>query len=193
MDISGISILQLFGLLLDRCATVEEAKKEILSNHLMQVVLTAHILIADATGNATVFEIDQDSQAYVFVDRAANEPLFVTNHPLHTYPTPNTYPDFDETKEHNTFQRQIIFRDAYAKLRPPFKKEDATAMTDAVHCAFVDHEKAEAAPLERTLINTTAGLSSPEISVRWYLGDVGPVAGTNHMEDRMSDYYTFGF
>jgi hypothetical protein len=45
----------------------------------------------------------------------------------------------------------------------------------------------------RTLINTNCDLSKPEISVRFYLGDVGPIAGTNHMEDRMSDYFTFGF
>jgi hypothetical protein len=46
---------------------------------------------------------------------------------------------------------------------------------------------------DENMINTTADLSKPEISVRFYLGDVGPIGGTNHMEDRMSDYYTFGF
>ena len=66
-------------------------------------------------------------------------------------------------------------------------------MTDAVHCAFVDDTKAESSPKERTLINSTCDLSKPEISVRWYLGDVGPVAGTNHMEDRVTDFYSFGF
>ena len=186
-------MVQAVGMLLDSCATVEEAKKKILDNRIMHMIMTAHMILADASGDATIFEIEHHSQAYVFTDRKANEPLFVTNHPVYNYPAPPTYPEFDETKEHNTFQRQIIFRDAYAELKPPFKKEDATAMTDAVHCAFVDDEKAEAAPMERTLINTTADLSKPEISVRWYLGDVGPVDGTNHMEDRMSDYYTFGF
>jgi len=190
---SGVSMVQLVGQLLESCTTVEEAKLKILNNRVMQMIMCAHMIIADAHGNATIFEIDRHSQMYVFIDRKANEPLIITNHPVSTFPNPSTFPDFDPSHEHNTFQRQIILADAYAKRKPPFTFDDAVAMTDAVHCAFVDDTKAEASPKERTLINSTCDLSKPEISVRWYLGDVGPIAGTNHMEDRISDYYTFGF
>ena len=124
MDISRLTLLQVMGLLQDTCATVEEAKKEILCHHIMQVVLNVHMLIADASGNATVFEIDRESQAYVFVDRAANEPLYVTNHPLHTFPTPDTFLEFDLSKEHNTFSRQILLRAKFATFKPPYKRED---------------------------------------------------------------------
>jgi len=191
--ISGVSMLQSVSLIMDTCATVEEAKKHILANRFIQTVLTAHAIIADAAGNSTVFEITGKSQEYVFTDREKGEPQFITNHPISTYPELSSFPKVDKNAEHNTFQRMHIFAGAYAKLTPPFVKEDATSMTDAVHCAFVDDTRAEAAPKERTLINTTADLSKPEISVRWYLGDVGPIEGTNHMEDRMSEYYTFGF
>ena len=180
-------------MLLENCATVEEAKLMILNNRVTISVMCAHMIIVDATGNATIFEIDEHSQTYVFTDREANEPLFITNHPVSKFPNPSTYPPFNEEAEHNTFQRQIIFRDAYAKLTPPFTISDVVAMSDAVHCSFADDEKAEAGPMERTLINSTCDLSKREISVRWYLGDVGPIAGTTHMEDRISDYYTFGF
>ena len=46
---------------------------------------------------------------------------------------------------------------------------------------------------ERTLINTNCDLSKPEITVRFYLGDDGPVPGTNQMKTRMSEPFTFGF
>jgi len=190
---SGVNWMQLGSMLLENCATVEEAKLMILNNRVTISVMCAHMIIVDASGNATIFEIDKHSQTYVFTDREANEPLFITNHPVSKFPNPSTYPDFDENAEHNTFQRQIIFREAYAKLTPPFTISDVVAMSDAVHCSFADDEKAEAGPLERTLINSTCDLSKREISVRWYLGDVAPIAGTNHMEDRISDYYTFGF
>lgn len=192
-EISGVSMTQLVGLLMDRCATVAEAKRTILANRIMQTVMTAHAIIADASGDATIFEIDGGSEAYVFVDRAANEPLFITNHPCHTYPTPETYPDLEMSAEHNTFVRQILFRRTFEGLSAPLQRADATTLTDAVHCAFADDHKAEAAPKERTLINTNADLSKPEINVRWYLGDVGPVAGTNNIKTRMSEYHTFGF
>ena len=109
MDISRLTLLQVMGVLQDTCATVEEAKKEILCHHIMQVVLNVHMLIADASGNATFLE-------------------------------------FDLSKEHNTFSRQILLRDKFTTLKPPYKREDVTVLTDAVHCAFIDHKKAEAAP-----------------------------------------------
>jgi hypothetical protein len=45
----------------------------------------------------------------------------------------------------------------------------------------------------RTIFNCNADLSKPEISIRWHLGDEGPIAGTNHLKTRESDFYTFGF
>ncbi len=192
-DVSGLVVTQLQQMLLATCATVEEAKKAILKNRIMQTLMNLHIPIADATGAATVFEIDQKTGAYVFADRVAGEPLFSTNHPIHTYPTPDTFPDVDMTEEHNTFVRQIILREAYSKLKPPFTLDDAGNLIDAVHCSFVDSVKACAQAGERTLTNIKADLSKPEIHVRWYLRDAAPVPGTNHMEDKMSDFYTFGF
>ena len=57
----------------------------------------------------------------------------------------------------------------------------------------MDSAKACAQAGERTLVHTTADLSKPEIHFKFYLRDVAPVPGTNHMEDKMSDFYTFGF
>lgn len=75
----------------------------------------------------------------------------------------------------------------------PFKEEDATAMMTSVHCAFADDKKADAGPRERTLSNCTCDLTKTEISVRWYLGAVGPIEGTNQMQDCMTDFNAFGF
>ena len=91
-------MVQAVGMILDSCATVEEAKQMILNNRIMHMIMTAHMIIADANGDATIFEIEKHSQAYVFTDRKANEPLFITNHPVYNYPTPPTYPEFDETQ-----------------------------------------------------------------------------------------------
>lgn len=192
MKIAGLPLTQVPTLLLNECASVEEAKLRLLQNRVTQTIMRVHLLIADASGNATVFELS-DQGEYCFTDRKAGEPLFVTNHELAKYPDPAFYPEFDLQAEHNTFARQAILRDAYAGLSTPFKKADATAMTDSVHCSFVDTKKAESGPLERTLSNCTCDLVKRELSVRWYLGDVKPIPGTNHMEDRMSDFYTFGF
>ena len=192
-DVSGLVVTQLHQLLLTTCATVEEAKEAILKNRVMQTMMNLHIPIVDATGAATVFEIDQKTGAYVFADRVAGEPLFSTNHPIHNFPTPDTYPDVDMTKEHNTFVRQHILRDAYSKMTPPFTLDDAEDLINTVHCSFIDGGKADSQQEERTLTHIKANLSKKEIHIKWFLRDVKPVPGTNTMEDEMSDFYTFGF
>jgi hypothetical protein len=190
---SGVSLIQLMNQVMDQCATVEEAKRLILRSHLYQSMFVLHLLIADAEGNATVFEIDGSSGAYLFTDRVEGEPLFCTNHPLHTYPTPDTYPEVNMEAEHNTFTRQVILRDKYQDFAMPLKRINATDLTDSVHVAFQDPEKAESSATMRTLFNCNADLSKPEINIRWHLGDGGPIAGTNHIKQRVSDFYTFGF
>ena len=138
------------SMMLTTCATVEEAKEAILKNRILQTMMPLHMPIVDATGAATVFEIDK-SGAYTFTDRVAGEPLFSTNHPIHIYPTPETYPDVDMTHEHNTFVRQHMLRDAYSKMTPPFTLDDAENLINVVHCSFVDGTKAESQQDERTL------------------------------------------
>lgn len=140
--------------LLSNCATVEEAKKAILTSRVIQIGMCIHMLIADRQGNATVFEIDKTTQAYVFVDRKPGEPLFCTNHPLFTYTDPSTYPAYSKEAEHNSFFRMNLLDKTYADMKPSFQKSDAKDLVDVVHCAFVDYKKAEAAFDERTLINT---------------------------------------
>lgn len=140
--------------LLSNCATVEEAKKAILTSRVIQIGMCIHMLIADRQGNATVFEIDKTTQAYVFVDRKPGEPLFCTNHPLFTYTDPSTYPAYSKEAEHNSFFRMNLLDKTYADMKPSFQKSDAKDLVDVVHCAFVDDKKAEAAFDERTLINT---------------------------------------
>jgi hypothetical protein len=191
--VNGLTNIQLGAHILNTSATIEEVKKEILCNRVIQVGMCVHVFFVDKKGKATIFEIDKMSQGYLFVDRKPGEPLFITNHPIHTYPDPSTFPDVNMEAEHNTFVRMKMLIEAYAGMKPPFKKSDSAALTDVVHSAFVDDKKAQASVIGRTLINTNCDLSKPEISVRFYLGDVGPTPGTNHMQDRMSEYFTFGF
>jgi len=97
------------------------------------------------------------------------------------------------TKEHNTFVRQYMLREAFTKMKPPFTLDDAEELINTVHCSFIDGAKAESQQGERTLTHTLADLTKKEIHFQWYLRDIGPIAGTNNMQDEMSDFYTFGF
>ena len=95
-------------------------------------------------------------------------------------------------KDHNLYNNkgEEVFVN---KGAGPLTKEDAIAMTDSVHCSFVDDKIAEAGKMERTLLNTAADLTKQEFYVNFYVRDVKPVPGTNKMKDMMTKRYTIGF
>ncbi|MEU8817545.1 carcinine hydrolase/isopenicillin-N N-acyltransferase family protein [Actinoplanes sp. NPDC048796] len=68
--------------LLDRCRTAEEAREALLGAKHYTRYSTCHFLVADATGDAFVWEREGDNAEHI-VDAGA-EPLIVTNHLLST-------------------------------------------------------------------------------------------------------------
>lgn len=193
---SGIAFQTLGPLILETCATVKEAKKEILMNRVLFRFLMGHMVLVDATGDGCIFEIDAKTQQYMLTDRKPNEPLFCTNHPVSRWSDPSSFPEYKKEQEMNTFLRMDKLNGIYenkSKEGRPLTKEDAMEMTDSVHCSFVDTDMAQCRATERTVLNTTANLTKRELYVSFYVRDVEPVPGTNTMKDMMSKRYTFGF
>ncbi|NJL54116.1 linear amide C-N hydrolase [bacterium] len=194
---NGLTSCQVVPFLAETCATVEEAKKKILQTHIIQAAVVIHIFIADAEGNATVFEIDRKTGAYIFTDRKPGEPLFVTNHSIESYPTRDTYPAFTKENEHNSWNRMCLINEAYdkkiagMKKGDTLKKDDARELINVIKTGFVDCKLAECVENERTLINTSYDLSRRQLSIRFYLKDIGPIEGTNLMDFERSDWYDF--
>ncbi|NJL54123.1 linear amide C-N hydrolase [bacterium] len=195
--ITGFTACQLLPFLIETCATVEEAKKAILQSRVFQAGVIIHILIADADGNATVFEIHPKTNAYIFTDRQLGEPFFCTNHALKTYPTPDTYPAFTKENEHNTFYRMCHLNEAYRKKVAAMKvgdaltKDDARELMNSIQNGFVDYKLAQSIPGGRTVINTSLDLSRRQLSIRFFLKDIGQIEGTNQMAYKRSDWYDF--
>ncbi|MBE5159995.1 linear amide C-N hydrolase [Vibrio parahaemolyticus] len=195
--INGHTSCQLPPFLLETCATVAEAKQAILQSRIYQAAVVIHLLIADAEGNATIFEVDPKTNGYIFTDRKPGEPLFVTNHSVETYSTPDTYPAFAEENEHNTFNRMCMLNEAYDKKVATMKdgdvltKNDSRELIDVVKCGFVDCKLAQCVEDERTLINTSCDLSKRQLSFRFYLKDIGQIEGTNIMDFERSDWFDF--
>lgn len=180
---NGLTTWHLFSYILNSCATVEEAKEKILENRVIQSSFGAHFLFADKEGNATVFEIDHNTQAYVFTDGKPGEPLFITNHPVSTYTTPDKFPMYDPEAEHDTFYRMKLLKKTYSEKKSPLTRDDAIDLMEVVHCAFTDYKKAQYTFKERTLFNVNGVLSKRKLNIRFYLHGVAPIPGTNHMED----------
>ena len=80
---AGVDELQLGRLVLDRCATVDEAKAVLYETKQYDRMVPCHYLIADANGDAFVWERDTHNIEHV-VD-AGTGVFCVTNYLLHRY------------------------------------------------------------------------------------------------------------
>ncbi|EIM96354.1 choloylglycine hydrolase [Paraburkholderia hospita] len=192
---AGVSQFQLPLLLLQQCVCVDEAKRLILQQRIFSPTRGLHFLIADADGRATVFEIDGTTGEYVFVDAVADKPLVVTNHPLHHFPNHADYPELDMSMEHNTYVRVCMLEDAIADHDGAFTPGDVHALLMKVTCAFADNRMAGVnAPFpERTLWSYVADLGEKVFNATFYLGDIGPIVGTNAMRVRRSELMRIAF
>ena len=78
----GLGELQTLRLLLDTCATVEEAKQVLLQTKQYYQYVPIHYLIADRTGNAFVWEYSESHNKEYIVENPG-QPLVMTNFTLH--------------------------------------------------------------------------------------------------------------
>lgn len=101
---AGINSVQLPRFLLDTCANVAQAKQALLTAKQYDWGMPLHYIVADAEGQAFVWEGGQ-------IIEVGDAPLCVTNHPLLRHPDPADLPkDTEETLE--TFGRLRSLHDA---------------------------------------------------------------------------------
>jgi len=80
----GLGVLQMMRLLLDTCATVEEAKEALLTTKQYYEFIPVHYLIADRHGKAFVWEYSQAHNKEYIIENPG-KPLVATNFSLHRY------------------------------------------------------------------------------------------------------------
>jgi hypothetical protein len=91
----GLAEQQVVRYLLDRCATVEEAKQALLIAKHYYFFTPCHFVVADRTGRSFVWEHSPRRNQELVVDRGPTSPspLVCTNHLLHRWPDPAQLPD----------------------------------------------------------------------------------------------------
>lgn len=179
---TGMSFPQLSTLILNKCATVEEAKMEILQQRVYFPFRAQHFLIGDAHGNVTLFEIDGQSGLYYFVDGKPDQPFIVTNHSLHRYPDPQTFPEHNPEEDYNTFNRWSLLEDYIKKHKGLYTKEDMYYATSLVYSHYKDPMAAGGSfPFkERAIYTLVADMVEKTIEVKFYRKDGPPQDGSEN-------------
>jgi hypothetical protein len=83
-DAVGLGVVQVLRLLLDTCASVEEAKEALLTNKQYYEYNQVHYLVADRHGKSFVWEYSHAHNREYIVENPG-KPLITTNFSLHSY------------------------------------------------------------------------------------------------------------
>ncbi|SDH32070.1 Acyl-coenzyme A:6-aminopenicillanic acid acyl-transferase [Nonomuraea jiangxiensis] len=158
----GLGSVQLPRFLVDTCENVAQAKQALLGAKQYDHGLLLHYLVADANGEAFVWERGKDGSEHI-ID-LGDGPLCVTNHPLHRHPDPMNLPEDDE-HSFRTFER----------LRTLHERSKGATMSpqdlrDALRSV---RPKEDPAVPFRTLWTTVFDTTDRTLSTSFYLGD-GP-------------------
>ncbi|TMR96797.1 peptidase C45, acyl-coenzyme A - 6-aminopenicillanic acid acyl-transferase [Nonomuraea basaltis] len=156
----GLASVQLPRFLVDTCENVDQAKQALLGAKHYDYGIPLHYLVADAHGQAFVWERGRDGSEHIV--EFGDGPLCVTNHLLHRNPDPMNLPA-DSEHSFGTFHR----------LRTLYERSKGAALSHQdLRDSLTAVEQAEdpAVPF-RTLWSTVFDTADRTLSTRFYLGD----------------------
>lgn len=164
----GFTPQVLIRLILDTCATVEEAKTELLLNKLIFSFVGVHFLIVDATGTSVICEIDPKFFQWHFTDNGT-DPQVMTNHAVYQYSDTAKFPV--STDPYSSFNRYKKLNALIKQHAGSFSREDAyKAMESVFGRGSPDKSRIQF----RTFWNETFDLNDKTLKVQFYLKD-GPL------------------
>jgi hypothetical protein len=156
----GLASVQLPRFLVDTCETVEQAKQALLGAKHYDYGTALHYLVADAHGQAFVWERGRDGSEHIV--ELGDGPLCVTNHLLHRNPDPMSLPE-DTEHSFGTFERlrTLHERSKGVTMSPQDLRDSLRAVRPAEDPQI---------PF-RTLWSTVFDTTDRTLSTRFYLGD----------------------
>lgn len=97
-DAVGLGVVQMLRMLLDCCATADEAKELLLMTKQYYEIVPVHYLVADRHGKSFVFEHSQTRNREHVIENPG-KPLVTTNFSLHRHLDGKTPPSAQKSKE----------------------------------------------------------------------------------------------
>jgi predicted choloylglycine hydrolase len=173
-DSGGLNLLQLCRLILDTCATVDEAKMVILNNKLVVGFLPGHLQIGDLSGKSFIFDTAPGDLSYHYTENN-NKPQVITNHAVFLYPDVNKFPSYTSKGTYNTFYRYVKLTDYVKNHQGKFSPDNVEEAMSLAYAHTTDIAEGSVGPLpHRTLWNVLYDINERSLEVKFYLKD-GPV------------------
>jgi hypothetical protein len=182
----GLNELACMRVVLDSCATASEARRLLERVRHYVSMVPCHYLVADRAGEGFVFEIDAEGRPHV--SEAGDDPLILTNHPLHRFPDRSSFPvpyDFLTTGT-TTFDRFVRLEEELAKEPGLHDVETMERVCDSVSLTHVlesipesvRRDVAASPGFSRTLWHALYDAEERSLRLRFYVGEESRPDGT---------------
>jgi predicted choloylglycine hydrolase len=184
----GLGVLQVPRLLLDTCATVEEAKEALLETKQYYEYIPVHYLIADRFGNAFVWEYSHAHNKEYIIENP-DRPLVMTNFSLNRHLDNNRPPSVEQVR--GVCKRYCLLTEqlgaAPGKLSEEFIKETHKKV-DAALPAAAEPQR----PPVRTFWHALYHPSERRVQISFYLHDETVPGKPDQVRIVRSPYLEFG-
>jgi Acyl-coenzyme A:6-aminopenicillanic acid acyl-transferase len=182
----GLGVLQTLRLLLDTCATVEEAKEALLMTKQVYEFIPCHYLIADRHGKAFVWEYSQAHNKEYIIENSG-KPLVATNFSLHKHLKDGDPPSSEKAK--SVCPRYCLLTDCIAAEKDKLTVDFIKQTHKKVDANFTP-KGAGRAPT-RTLWHALYVPEQRSLQVSFYLRDEPDPDKEGKSRSVRSDYLTF--
>ena len=184
-------------LLLDTCATADEAKEALLTAKQYYTFVPCHYIVADKAGDSFIYENSTGRNVQHVID-GTGRPQVITNFQVHKHPTPDQMPQGALTLETNAFWRFQTLTDRISKQKDLFTPDDLKTNNGCVNIMRLFEEMGAdpafasiAANVQsRTLWHSLYDQQAGTVEFSFYLDDIVHADGTH--TERRSDYLRFG-
>jgi Acyl-coenzyme A:6-aminopenicillanic acid acyl-transferase len=183
----GLGVLQMLRMLLDTCATVEEAKEALLTTKQYYEFIPVHYLIADRHGKAFVWEYSQAHNKEYIIENPG-KPLVATNFSLHRYLVDGKPPPTDKVK--SVCPRYCLLTDRLAAEKEKVSVDFIKQTHKQVDANFTP-KTGNRAP-SRTLWHALYVPEKRSLQISFYLHDEPDPDKAGQMRIVRSEYLEFG-
>lgn len=184
----GLNELKIIQLLLDTCATVEDAKEVLLMNKHFYMFQTVHLLIADKSGNSFVWEYSHTHNKEYIID-GKDKPQIITNFSLHAYESLNDIPVVCDEKV-CSYNRFRVLHDAVKQQKKKFTIDMIKATNALVFVEESSFKNPPELPV-RTLLHSIYDIDNRSVEISFYLRDVAREDSKKEQESIRTPYFKF--
>ncbi|WFN37903.1 C45 family autoproteolytic acyltransferase/hydrolase [Methanomicrobium antiquum] len=184
---TGLNFMQVLRSILEHCATVDEAKKQLSETEVFMPYMGQHFLICDDSGDATIVEFDNETRDIIFIDYQ-DTPVPITNYAIHLRPDISLCQPENPDDPHDDYLRSAKLHNYISGHEGDFTTDDAWAALKQVEANADAGNKT----VDRLLWRVVTDLTNRTMTVKYFLKD-GPI-NNQTLKTRdliMSEPFTF--